>query len=91
MLAITSMQVLLDGAAVDETQLEGALNNKQALYAQLGAPPKNIIIVQVAKGVPESRVSKYLAIARAAGFFNVTRLADFDSPETRAKKTHGAR
>jgi hypothetical protein len=91
MLAITSTQVLLDSVAVDEAKLKGALNNTQALYAQLGSPPKNNIFVQVTKGVSESRVLRYLATARAAGFSNVTRLADFDSPETRATKSHGAR
>ena len=88
-LAITFMQVLLDGIPVDEAELEAALKNKQALNAVLGAPAKDRVVVQVAKGVSESRVSRFLAAARAAGFVKVIRLADVELPGTRSKKHQG--
>jgi len=87
MLVVSPTLVLLDGVAVDETQLERALEDKQALYALLGAPPRTDMAVQVFKGVSEKRVAPLVAKAQAAGFVNITRFPDHDALKTPSKKT----
>lgn len=91
MLFISPKVVLLDGAAVEETQLEAVLNSKQDLYALLGAPQHTDMAVQIVKGVPEKRVASFVAKARAAGFINITRFPDIESPRAPSKKTHISR
>jgi hypothetical protein len=88
MLLISPTLVLLDGVAVDESQLESVLNSKQDLYALLGAPPHTDLVVQIAKGVPEKRVAPFVTKARAAGFINITRFPDIESPQTPRQKPH---
>jgi hypothetical protein len=91
LLVITSDSVILDGTPVDREKLHSALENKQALNAQLGLPEMTEIAVQVTQGVSERRVARSLAIARDVGFTNVTRFTIPVLPETRRKISHGAK
>jgi len=75
LLFITRDEARLDGMLVDLAKLEDFLKQKRELDRLIGARPKHEILVQVAAGVSEARVARFLVTARASGFFDVTRLS----------------